>query len=471
MTAAQAQRKAPAGQPPSATPATDSGSPVTPTGRPGRLLEAPVRALREAPRRPLAVAGGVALSSLLLYAVVRHLIGTSMVDMIVYRAEGAAVAHGQDLYGLRVTEWNLPATYPPFAAMLFVPTTWFGVGLLRVAITVGNVVLLGLLAHLAFKLVGWPRRELRPVGVLLVAGLGVWLEPVFTTLRYGQINLVLACLILWDLTRPDGRRSKGVAIGIAAGIKLTPGLFAVYLLITGRIRAAFVAGFTFLATFAIGALVLPDATWGFWTKYLYDSSRVGKTEIVDNQSVRGAVARLLHASDPGTLATLAGGLVAVAGLATAAWAYRSARWLPRAEAWGVCSAAVTAVLVSPISWTHHWVWCVPMLVLLAAEAAHERSRPALVRRLRWRPIFGATLLAFLSFAMWLVPHKGDLDLHIPALLQLPSDVYPVVGICFLLVSALRVRARRRAAGVPFVRVPRQRVDPQPEERQQAPAAR
>ncbi|GAA0667851.1 hypothetical protein GCM10010193_19520 [Kitasatospora atroaurantiaca] len=475
MTTVQEERRAPEGLP--------AQAPAPAWRRPLQALEAPVRALREAPRRPLALAGAVALVSLLAYAIVRHFVGTSMVDMIVYRAEGAAVANGQDLYGLRVTEWNLPATYPPFAAMLFVPTTWFGIGFLRMAITAGNIALLGLLGLLAFRLAGWPRRELRPVGVVLIAGLGVWLEPVFTTLRYGQINLVLACLILWDLTRPDGRRSKGIAIGIAAGLKLTPGLFAVYLLITGRVRAALVAGFTFLGTFALGALVLPDATYGFWTKYLYDSSRVGKTEIVDNQSVRGAVARLLHAADPGSLATLASALVAVAGLATAAWAYRSARWLPRAEAWGVCSAAVTAVLVSPISWTHHWVWCVPMLVLLAAEAAHERSRPAAVRRLRWRPILGATLLAFLSFAMWVVPHKGDLDLHLPALHQAPADVYPLVGVGFLLLSALRVQARRRAAGAPLVRLPRQRAGSPDgagadsgsgagsQERQQAPAAR
>ncbi|WP_030459642.1 glycosyltransferase 87 family protein [Kitasatospora sp. NRRL B-11411] len=420
---------------------------------PGRQLTAITAALRAAPRRPLRLAAAVALVSLLAYATVRHFVGTSMVDMIVYRAEGAAVADGHDLYALRVTEWNLPATYPPFAAMLFVPTTWFGVPFLRLAVTAGNLLLLATLAHLSFKLVGWPRRDLRPVGVLLVTGLGVWLEPVFTTLRYGQINLALACLILWDLTRPDSARSKGVAIGIAAGIKLTPGLFAVYLLVTGRVRAAFVAGATFVGTFLIGALVLPDATWGFWTKYMFDSSRVGKTVIVDNQSLRGLVARQMHLETPGAAATLLGVLVAAAGLGIAVWAHRSARWSPRADAWSVCTALITAVLVSPISWTHHWVWCVPVLVLLAAEAAHERSRPAAVRRLRWRLVFGLTLLGFLSFAMWIVPHKGDLDLHLSVLKQFPASVYPLMGLCFLAVAALRVRSRRRAAGAPLVRVP------------------
>ncbi|MBV6698409.1 glycosyltransferase 87 family protein [Kitasatospora aureofaciens] len=448
-------------------------SPAPLSDRLKHALDAPVRALREAPRRPLLAASAVALLSLVVYAVVRHFVHTSMVDMIVYRAEGAAVANGTDLYALRVTEWKLPATYPPFAAMLFVPTTWFGIPFLRVAITLGNLGLLALLAHLSFKLAGWPRRELRPIGVILVTGCGVWLEPVFTTLRYGQINLALACLILWDLTRSDARRSKGMAIGIAAGLKLTPGLFAVYLLITGRVRAAFVAGLTFLGTFLIGLVALPDATWGFWTKYLYDSSRVGKTEIVDNQSLRGAFARLLHTADPGTVATLAAGLTAVAGLFVAAWAARSHHWLPRAEAWGICCAAVTAVLISPISWTHHWVWCVPVLVLLGAEASVEHARPAVVRRVRWRAVFWATLVAFLSFAMWAAKPLGPAVLHMGPLRQLPTSVYPWVGLCFLLAAAIRIRARRRAGGAPVVRLPGQR-DGGPgaaRERQQAPAAR
>lgn len=233
------------------------------------------------------------------------------------------------------------------------------------------------------------------------------------------------------------------------------------------------AGFTFLATFALGGAVLPGATWGFWTKYLYDSSRVGKTEIVDNQSLRGVAARFLHLANPGSATTLLAGLIAVGGLATAAWAYRSERWLPRSEAWGVCCAAITALLISPISWTHHWVWCVPVLVLLAAEAAHERSRPAAIRRRRWRTIFWASVVAFGSFSMWLVPHKGITNLQMGLLKQIPAGMYPWFGICFLVLTALRVRARRRAAGEPLGRLPRQRASlaTGADGRQRTPAAR
>jgi hypothetical protein len=240
------------------------------TASAGREAEHPwsacLRTLREAPRRRTLAAGGAALFSLLVYFVVRHLLHVSMVDMIVYRAEGSAVANNQDLYGFRVTQWNLPATYPPFAALFFTPTAWMPVPLLRVLVTAFNVGLIGLFAHFSFRLAGWPRREWRPAGVLLAAGFGVWLEPVWTTLRYGQINLLLGCLVLWDLTRPDRHRGKGIGIGLAAGLKLTPALFAVYLLLTGRVRAAFTAAATGLGTVLLGWLVLPRASVDFWSR-------------------------------------------------------------------------------------------------------------------------------------------------------------------------------------------------------------
>lgn len=450
--------------------------------RPRRAWDAlpAVVALRAAPRRSLGVCTAVALFSLVVYALVRHFVGTSMVDMIVYRAEGAAVTSGGDLYGMRVTEWNLPATYPPFAAMVFVPTGWVPVGPLRVLVTLGNLGMLALAAHLSFHLTGWPRRPLRPAGVVLATGLGVWLEPVFTTLRYGQVNLLLLTLVLWDLTRPDRARTRGVAIGLAAGIKLTPGLFTVYLLVTGRVRAAFVSGLAFLGTVLLGWILLPEASDGFWTRYLYDSSRVGKTGIVDNQSLRGLVARLLHRADPGLAAVVAVGVVALLGMAAAAYAARSGPGLPRAQAWGGVGCAVTGLLVSPISWTHHWVWCLPLLVLLAAEASREAARPAssrayeagsreaagwgaryaprtaaarwprLLHRLRWRLLLAAGVLAFASYCMWLVPHQGDRDLHLPLWEQLPAGVYPVTGLVWLGLTAVYVR-RRRAAGGPAAR--------------------
>ncbi|MBV2152341.1 glycosyltransferase 87 family protein [Kitasatospora sp. SUK 42] len=371
--------------------------------------------------------------SLAAFVVVRHLHGANMVDMLVYQAEGQAVVDGQDLYAMRLPGWDLPATYPPFAAMLFVPSTWFGEAGLRVMVMLLNYALLALAVHLSLKLAGWPAERHRRAAVILATGLAVWLEPVYTTFQYGQVNLGILCLVLWDLTRSDRNRFKGVGIGLATAIKITPGLFAVYLFLTGRVRAALVSAGTFLAAGLIGWIVLPDASYGFWTNYLWDPSRVGVTVLVDNQSLRGAVCRLLDVNDPGTVGLIATALVGTFGLGVAVLAGRSSRVLRRADAWGAVATAFTALLVSPISWTHHWVWCLPLIALLVAEA----------RTLARQALLAVTLAVFLSHVMWTVPHRWGRG--VAWYWQLPGSIYPPLGVAVLVVLGLRLyRARRQA---------------------------
>ncbi|WP_347404584.1 glycosyltransferase 87 family protein [Streptomyces sp. MST-110588] len=375
--------------------------------------------------------------SLTAFAVVCRLVPLPMADIVVYRAEGVAAATGGDLYGFTVTKWHLPATYPPFAALVFLPTTWLTVGALKAASVVANTALLALLIHLSYKVAhhrpgrpgprtGSPRqartqriprtpRTPRTLSMVLAAtALGLWLEPVFQTFAFGQVNLALACLVLWDFSRPDGARFKGLAIGIAAGIKLTPALFAVYLLITGRIRAAFTALAGFLLSVLLGLLVLPDASVEFWTRRMFETGRIGKVWIVDNQSLQGALARLLHTPAPGAVWPAVALLTAVAGLIVAREVHRR-RGL---DSWGLLCTAVTAVLVSPISWSHHWVWCVPLLVTLGAYT----------RRVRWRrALLVAVAVAFTARSMWILPHLGFRALHLPWWQQPLASPYVVLG--------------------------------------------
>jgi len=430
--------------PPEQTAAPDRSHPIRVLlgARPGRAL--------------LLLAFGVA--SLVVYEVVRQSEHFQMIDMVVYRDEGETVRHGQNLYTMIVPRWNLYATYPPFAAMMFTTTTLVPVPVLRVLVTCTNLALLGGLSWLSFRLVGWPGQRARPLAVALCVLLGVWLEPVYTTLRYGQINLFIACLVLADLNRPDHARGKGLLIGIATGLKLTPGVFGVYLLLTGRPRAALVSLAGFAGTVLLGWVALPQASWGFWSHYLYDSNRVGAGWIVDNQSLRGALARLLHEQNPKLSWVLAAGLVAVVGLGVAAATARRAHRLARAEAWGAVCAALTALLVSPISWTHHWVWCVPILVLLAAEAAAELRRPRPGRSLHWRLLLGLGLLTFTGYSMWLVPHRHPgTSLRLNFWQQLPSSAYPAFGLLLLGVALVRCARRYRpSAASATVPEPRRR---------------
>ncbi|MBO1337874.1 DUF2029 domain-containing protein [Streptomyces sp. VRA16 Mangrove soil] len=337
-----------------------------------------------------------------------------MADVLVYRAEGAAVlAGGGDLYGFTVTEWQLPATYPPFAALLFVPAALAPLPVVKAAFLLGNIALTALLVHLSCRLAGLRRTR---AGLCTATAAALWLEPVFQTLLFGQVNLALACLILWGLT--GTARGGSVALGVAAGVKLTPAVFIAYLFLTGRRREAAYATAGCAGTVVIGALQLPYASWDFWTRRLYETGRVGKVWIVDNQSLQGLVARVLHTPGPGLWWAVPCALVAIAGLYAAVHA--------RTQARGIALTALTALLVSPISWSHHWVWCVPGLALLWASG---RRRTTML-----------VTLAFTARTMWLLPHQGDLDLRLPWWQQVLAAPYPVLGL-LVVGAALSTRTR------------------------------
>ncbi|MFH7593517.1 glycosyltransferase 87 family protein [Streptomyces racemochromogenes] len=163
--------------------------------------------------------------------------------------------------GFSAADWHPPAGYPPFAAILFTPAAWLPAGVLKAVLVLGSGALLALLVLLSCRLAGV---RARPGPVLAATIAGLWLEPLFQSPLPGEINLALACLALWDLGRPRAALGKGFALGVAAGITLTPAVFVPYLLLTGRVRAGLTALAGFTGTALLGALVLPEASAGFW---------------------------------------------------------------------------------------------------------------------------------------------------------------------------------------------------------------
>src|SRR5215470_10269159 len=252
-------------------------------------------------------------------------------------------------------------TYTPFAALVFACGSLIPFWTLRWIMTIASLAAMPVTAWLTLGAMG-RRGASRLAATLAVSALALWIEPVVKAMYLGQIEPLLMLLVVWDLTRPDSRRWKGMGIGIAAGIKLVPLIFIPYLLLARKFRQAALAAGTFYATAVIGFLMLPGPSASYWlTGYFVRPGRTGSVHSLVNQSLLGSLARLYGTVAPAqpvwlpiALAVSAGGIVGGAMLA------RTGR-----PVHGWTLVGVTTVLVSPISWDHHWVWVVPFLALLA----------------------------------------------------------------------------------------------------------
>jgi alpha-1,2-mannosyltransferase len=355
-------------------------------------------------------------------------------DLSIYAAGGAAVRHGTPLYQLRFA-FGLRFTYPPFAALLFAPLSWLPVTAGRVLVSATTVLALPVTSYLVLRLPPWPARLSRDQAAQLAlafSAAAIWLEPERTNLKYGQINVLLTLLVLVDLVwieRDGNHRFGGALIGVAAGIKLTPALFAVYLLATRRYRAAATAGAAFAATVAVAFALVPDDAVRYWDLSFLDPAHVGRIQNVANQSLLGALARVLGTLSVGPVWLPA---AAAAGGAAIALAARAGRAGQAAQAFALC--AVTSLLVSPISWSHHWVLAVPaLLVAVVAAARRWPSRTAVAG------LAGVAAVAIAGWAaiIWRVPLGGGhyAELNLTPVQLIAADAYVLAGLGALVLAA------------------------------------
>jgi len=318
----------------------------------------------------------------------------TQIDTGVYRDGGIAVRNQPTmLYALELGTARLPFTYTPFAALLFAAGSGASFATWQVGLAVLTIGLLPVVAYLSLGLTGRPAGLARAAAAFAIAAVGLWLEPVAMTLFFGQINLVLLALVVGDLALPDRIKGKGIGIGLAAGIKLTPLIFIPYLLFTRRVKAAAVSALTFAVTVGLGFALLPHASAVYWGGKI---TRPGsKAFHLDNQSLNGVILRLTHAGpDAHVYWLVAAIVVGIAGLATSILASRRGH-----ELLGLVACAATGLLVSPVTWSHHYVYVVPALVLAAYGP----------RRLGYR-ILGAALVVGL-FGWWPLPigNQGGYD--------------------------------------------------------------
>jgi alpha-1,2-mannosyltransferase len=213
------------------------------------------------------------------------------------------------------------------------------------------------------------------------------LEPVRSTLYYGQVNMLLMALVAADCLARRPRWPRGVLVGLAAAIKLTPAAFVLFFLLRGDRRAALTAGASFLCATGLGFLLAPGNSVRFWTTAVFDIDQRVNVWSTSNQSIAALLVRL--GIDAGVLRLL----LAAAVLALAAAAMRRAFATGR-PTWALALNALGALVVAPISWSHHWVWVAPILLTAGVLAWRARSRPALAA------VAGGTLLVFLSPHWW-----------------------------------------------------------------------
>ncbi len=345
-----------------------------------------------------------------------------MYDAKVYRAGGAAVLRGGDLYR------RLPPpafTYPPFAALLFVPFAFLSVNTLGLLWTALSIFCLELTVWICLARLGVTSGRLRLGLTATACALAVWLDPVSLTLLLGQVNLVLMCLVILDILAPGSSRWKGLGVGAAAGIKLLPAFFILYLVITRRFRSAAVAVAAFAATVAIGFALVPGDALRYWGGVFLDSSRVGDPQNVRSQSLRSVLVRLAHTTQGVEVAWIVGGIaVAVGTLAIATLAHRRGE-----ELLAVCVCATATLLISPITWQHHWVWMVPILLWLVHRAWRSRSRLVGV-------LAGVLALEFFVRPyQWGIPVDRVADLHLTPAQLAASSSYAVSAVAFLAIAA------------------------------------
>ncbi|MHA6630084.1 glycosyltransferase 87 family protein [Pseudonocardia sichuanensis] len=350
-----------------------------------------------------------------------------LIDLQVYRAGGEHVSAGQPLYEGGVL-LDLPFVYPPFAAVLFAPLALLPLGLLKVLWTAAGVVLL---AHVVRRCV--PRAGL-PAAVLL-AVVATALDPVRTTLYLGQINIVLLALVVGDLLGRPGSRWRGVGGGLAAAVKLTPLVFVGYLLVTRRWRAAATAVATFVAAGALGFLAAPADSVAFWFEGTFASAdRISDVAGPSNHSLNGMLGRM---GVEGPLPWLAG--AAVLGAVTVVLAVRAHRAGQEVLAVTLCGLASAAL--SPFAWSHHYVWVVPLAVLLGARAVAGQ---------RWAAAGLLGVLVGTAAVVTRLPGPAVGPVPATGLISLRPDAYLLLAVAVLAVTAVHLRAgdpTRGRAGV------------------------
>jgi alpha-1,2-mannosyltransferase len=346
---------------------------------------------------------------LVLANVVVHT-GGRHIDLEVYRFGVQAWLAGGDMYGTlpeTSDHITLPFIYPPFAAVVLLPLAVAPWVLAWSVLLALSTAALGLTFYVVARRL-WPSGGrggalsvasiALPLALLVQPGKAIdfsrpapripafALEPVMQTIEFGQVNLLLMAMVAVDVLVVRPRWPRGVLIGIAAAIKLTPAAFVLYFLLRRDYRSAAIAAVTTALVTGLAFLIAPGPSWRFWLDN--PAGGVSGSPFFTDQNFQAV---LVRAGIDGSLKTVLWLVLSVVLLALAVPAIRRAP-----DPLALMATAGVALLASPTSWSHHWVWVAPFLLVAAASAWRARS-------LTW---LGVTLASAAVFVV--APHQLDL---------------------------------------------------------------
>ena len=398
--------------------------------------------------RAALVAVNLAAVAAFLLSYSRHGVGFGpyRIDLGVYRIGGRTWLHGGHLYRqvLLIPGLRLPFTYPPLAAIALAPLALLPMTAAGTVLTVASVALAAVVLGVFLRRLAGPAAgSLWTVAWLLPAAL--LLEPVRSTLAYGQVNIVLMALVTLDCLTAEPRWPRGALTGLAAAMKLTPAAFVLFFLFRRDWRAAAVAWGSFAVATAAGfALAGPDSA-RYWTSVVFQTGRIGGPATATNQCIQAVLARA--GLDPHTLPGMAAWLALSALVLVAAWRGMRHALAASQDCLALSLNAFAALLISPISWSHHWVWCAPALLTLADLGRRRRHRLAAA-------VAAGGLVLFTAAPQWWLGTFAGPTLRWAPWQQAIGSSYVFFAVLVLLLAACRrltppaptaARAIRRAA--------------------------
>ncbi len=394
-----------------------------------------------------------------------------------------------------------PFTYPPFGAWSLSPLTWFdyetAARLMIMAIALQTAVIVALIG----RSLGWSWGSAFAIAPWAAILIQQCLEPFNQSVGFAQVNTAMMALVMIDVAAPPSWKGRGVASGLAAAIKLTPAIAVLIFLLRRQWRSAITMVATSLTVTLLSWIISPSESARFFFDAMWDPQRAGDAYYTSNQNLKGFVARAvpenawnitwaiavalalvaavwlclriqaaatsvvtsrsvsddaapgpLNAAAPATGATVSAAPAAPAGDA-AEPAASDAVATPSAVATSPASpvlpenlatlltAAVImtlGLLVSPITWSHHWVWGLASVVALIAVALRLKSAPLAAVAL----VQGAL---FIMAPHWWFSHGQVNELHWNVAEQLVGSSYTLAAIAsgVALAWALPVQATAR----------------------------